>query len=118
MELRRRAHGDQLVLAGAHGEHLRRTRTDGSSRGRFTQAVRRADLPPLTPHDLRQTAASLSFQAGAIVTAVHGTLGNASAAMTLDGHADLFDDDLDAVAERLNEGLTRTGVPRPKGSLQ
>lgn len=29
--------------------------------------------------------------------------GHASAAMTLDRYADLFDDDLDAVAERLEE---------------
>ena len=29
-------------------------------------------------------------------------LGHASAAMTLDRYADLFDDDLDAVAERLD----------------
>jgi len=29
-------------------------------------------------------------------------LGHASAAMTLDTYADLFDDDLDAVAERLD----------------
>lgn len=36
-------------------------------------------------------------------------LGHASAAMTLDRYADLFDDDLDAVAERLHgirESLT------------
>jgi hypothetical protein len=30
-------------------------------------------------------------------------LGHASAAMTLDIYADLFEDDLDAVSERLNE---------------
>ena len=30
-------------------------------------------------------------------------LGHASAAMTLDTYADLFDDDLDAVADRLDE---------------
>lgn len=30
-------------------------------------------------------------------------LGHASAAMTLDRYADLFDDDLDAVADRLDE---------------
>jgi hypothetical protein len=34
-------------------------------------------------------------------------LGHASAAMTLDTYADLFDDDLDAVADRL-DGLART----------
>ena len=102
--------GDQLLFGGAHGEHLRRTRTDGSSRGWFTQAVRRADLPTLTPHDLRHTAASLSIQAGANVKAVQRMLGHASAAMTLDVYADLFDDDLDSVAEHLNEGLTRSNI--------
>ena len=30
-------------------------------------------------------------------------LGHASAALTLDTYSDLFDDDLDAVADRLNE---------------
>jgi hypothetical protein len=32
--------------------------------------------------------------------------------MTLDVYADLFDDDLDAVAGRLDEGLARTDVGR------
>jgi phage-related baseplate assembly protein len=36
------------------------------------------------------------------VKAVQRMLGHASAAMTLDTYADLFDDDLDAVAARLN----------------
>jgi hypothetical protein len=38
-------------------------------------------------------------------------LGHASAAMTLDRYADLFDDDLDAVAERLD--ATRTAGVYP-----
>jgi len=37
-------------------------------------------------------------------------LGHASAAMTLDVYADLFDDDLDPVAEHLDEGSARTDV--------
>lgn len=37
-------------------------------------------------------------------------LGHASAAMTLDAYANLFDDDLDLVAVRLNDGLARTSV--------
>jgi integrase len=40
--------------------------------------------------------------AGANVKAVQRMLGHASAATTLDRYADLFDDDLDAVAERLD----------------
>ena len=37
-------------------------------------------------------------------------LGHASAAMTLDVYADLFDDDLDAVAVALNQGATDSDV--------
>lgn len=37
-------------------------------------------------------------------------LGHASAAMTLDVYTDLFDDDLDALAQRLDEAASRSGV--------
>jgi integrase len=37
-------------------------------------------------------------------------LGHASAAMTLDVYADLFDDDVDAVAVALNDGATQAVV--------
>ncbi len=60
------------------------------------------DLTRLTPHDLRHTAASLAISAGANVKAVQRMLGHASAAMTLDVYADLFDDDLDAVGDALS----------------
>ena len=50
-------------------------------------------FPRVTPHDLRHTAASLAISAGANVKAVQRMLGHASAAMTLDTYADLFDDD-------------------------
>jgi hypothetical protein len=43
------------------------------------------------------------MSAGANVTAVQQMLGHASAAMTLDVYAGLFADDLDAVADRLDE---------------
>jgi integrase len=52
---------------------------------------------------LRHTAASLAVSAGANVKAVQQMLGHASAAMTLDVYAGLFGDDLDAVADRLDE---------------
>jgi integrase len=48
--------------------------------------------------------------AGANVKAVQRMLGHASAAMTLDVYADLFDDDLDAVAIALNDGATAADV--------
>ncbi|EME20262.1 integrase [Rhodococcus qingshengii BKS 20-40] len=37
-------------------------------------------------------------------------LGHASAAMTLDTYADLFDDDLDAIGISLNQARSETGV--------
>ncbi|GAA2751240.1 hypothetical protein GCM10009869_14280 [Amnibacterium kyonggiense] len=101
---------EELVFTAEDGGYLRRTRTDESSRGWFSQAVRRAGIPRMTPHDLRHTAASLAIQCGANVKAVQRMLGHASAAMTLDVYADLFDDDLDLVAVRLNDGLARTSV--------
>jgi len=68
----------------------------------FDPAVRRAGLAPLTPHDLRDTAASLAVASGATVEAVQRMLGHASAAMTLDVYAGLFDDELDDVADRMS----------------
>ena len=43
-----------------------------------------------------------------LVKAVQRMLGHASAAMTLDTYADLFDDDLDAVSTALSEARTRS----------
>jgi integrase len=56
-------------------------------------------FPRVTAHDLRHTAASLAISAGANVKVVQQMLGHASAAMTLDVYADLFECDLDAVAQ-------------------
>lgn len=67
-------------------------------------------LPRVTPHDLRHTAASLAISAGANVKAVQRMLGHASAAMTLDTYSDLFDDDLDAVADRLATAAREASV--------
>ena len=59
---------------------------------------------------MRHTAASLAVSAGANVKAVQRMLGHASAALTLDRYADLFDDDLDAVADRLDAVARAAGV--------
>ena len=64
----------------------------------------------MTPHDLRHTAASLAVSAGANVKAVQRMLDHASAAMTLDVYADLFDDDLEAVATALDQARARESV--------
>ncbi|MEU4681064.1 tyrosine-type recombinase/integrase [Micromonospora sp. NPDC023737] len=62
-------------------------------------------LAGLTPHDLGHTAASLAVAAGANVKAVQRMLGHASASMALDEYAGLFGDDLDAVANRLDDAV-------------
>ena len=54
---------------------------------------------------LRHTAASLAIAAGADVKSVQRMLGHASAAMTLDIYAGLFDKQLDEVASRVNDLL-------------
>ncbi len=84
---------------------------------RFDPAMREMlELHPglarLTPHDLRHTAASLAISAGANVKAVQKMLGHASAAMTLDVYAELFDDDLDAVGDALSAAGDPTVVGR------
>lgn len=71
----------------------------------FAPAVTRCGLEPLTPHDLRHTAASLAIQAGANVKVVQRMLGHASAAMTLDVYAGLFESDLESVASLLDAGV-------------
>jgi integrase len=64
-------------------------------------------FPRVTPHDLRHTAASLAVSAGANVKALQRMLGHASAAMTLDTYADLFDSDLELVADNLETARER-----------
>lgn len=49
-------------------------------------------------------------KSGANVKAVQRQLGHASAAMTLDVYADLFDDDLDALSEAMSDLLLRENV--------
>lgn len=90
-------------------------RLPNSERGWFAGAVERVqaedeDFPRVTPHDLRHTAASLAISAGANVKAVQRMLGHASAAMTLDVYGDLFDDDLDDVADALDQARSNSVV--------
>ena len=94
-----------LLFPARSGGYLKRPHA-GS--GWFDKAVTASGVPRTTPHDLRHTAASLAVSAGANVKAVQKMLGHASAAMTLDVYADLFDEDLDGVAERLDTAIRST----------
>lgn len=90
---------DDFVFTSGRGGQLRlmnfRRRT-------FDVAAAAAGLDGLTPHELRHTAASLAVSSGANVKAVQRMLGHASAAMTLDVYAGLFEDGLDDVADRMD----------------
>lgn len=100
------------ILFGDGFDHMR---LPNSRDGWFAAAVKRAqkadpDFPRVTPHSLRHTAASLAISAGANVKAVQRMLGHASASMTLDVYSDLFDDDLDAVSDALDQARSKMNV--------
>jgi integrase len=99
---------DELVFTSTKGHVLRNL---NFRRDVFDRAARSAGLDGLTPHELRHTAASLAVSAGASVKSVQRMLGHASAAMTLDVYSGLFDDDLDAVADRLDAARAHLRVP-------
>ncbi|WP_127473875.1 tyrosine-type recombinase/integrase [Microbacterium sulfonylureivorans] len=109
---------DELVF----GDGKQHMLSPNSQNGWFAAAVRRAmaidpTFQRVTPHDLRHTAASLAVSAGANVKALQRMLGHASAAMTLDRYADLFDDDLDYVAAALsNARRAEVKLDRPAAS--
>lgn len=99
---------EDLVFTSPRGEVLRLM---NFRRRYFDSAATRAGLTGLTPHELRHTAASLAVSAGANVKSVQRMLGHASAAMTLDVYAGLFDDELDAVAARLDDRVVPPVCP-------
>jgi integrase len=92
VQCRGKALGDLVFSQGT--DYLPRPKSDG---GWFAGAVKRAKVQKITPHDLLQRM-----------------LGHTSAKVTLDTYADLFDTDLDAVAERL-EALAAKTSPQPLG---
>ncbi|ANO16630.1 hypothetical protein BAB77_02065 [Mycobacteroides abscessus] len=58
-------------------------------------------FPRVTPHDLRHTAASLAVQAGANIKALQAMLGHEDATETLNTYAELFSEDLEHVAKKM-----------------
>jgi integrase len=100
---------DDLVFTTMRGRPLRNL---NFRRDVFDRAAIDAGLAGFTPKGLRDAAASLGVSAGAKVKAVQKMLGHASAAMTLDVYAGLFDDDLDGVAERLHAASVADGYQR------
>lgn len=104
---------EDLVFSAPEGGVLRiatfRTRVFNKAvdtlRGLDEDGEPTTDWPRPTLHDLRHTAASLAISAGANVKAVQTMLGHKSAALTLDTYADLFPDDLEAVADAFDAAV-------------
>ncbi len=98
---------EALVFGDGH-RYLPRPKSTG---GWFAGAVKRAKVQRVTPHDLRHTCASLAISSGVNVLALARMLGHSDPSVTLRVYADLFDSDLDAVAEALDLRCAQS-VPR------
>jgi integrase len=91
---------DELVFTAPKGGALRQS----NFRRTWRRAVEASDVyDDLLIHDLRDTAASLAIATGASIKAVQRMLGHASAAMTLDTYGSLFTEDLENLADRMDE---------------
>lgn len=92
------------VFTTAKGEIVRNGNFRRDTFNKAVNILRVADpeFPKVTPHNLRDTAASLSVSAGANVKSIQRMLGHARASMTLDTYAELFEEDLDSVSIALN----------------
>ena len=100
---------DEWIWMSVDGGPMRKANSHG---GWFAQAVRRVQardpgFPRITPHGLRHVAAGLLVSNGANVKVVQRQLGHASAAMTLDTYADLFDGDLEDIVSAMDRALAR-----------
>jgi integrase len=111
---------EDLVFTTTRGGVLRASNYRGRFFGPAVERCQSADgtFPTITPHDLRHTAVSLAVSAGANVKAVQRMVGHAKASMTLDVYADLFDDDLDSVADSLDAAIKSAADPLRTGSGQ
>jgi len=107
---------DDLLFPTPRGKAMR---SNNFKRRDYDPAVTKAGLPAgLWVHDLRHTAASLAIHSGASVKSVQRMLGHASAKITLDVYAGLFDQELSDVAARMDSLISaHTAVVLPESSL-
>lgn len=105
------SNGSARVFSGGRGSVLRNSTWTRRHYSPAIAGVRAMDsgFPRPTFHDLRHTAVSLAISHGANVKVVQRIAGHASATMTLDTYAGLFDHDLHDSAGRLNEALAQLG---------
>ncbi|MBG9887058.1 hypothetical protein ABE10_11055 [Bacillus toyonensis] len=93
---------DDLVFPSPTGGYMKRVRASTGSKSWWKNALKTAGVENMVLHDLRHTAASIAVSAGGNVKAIQRMLGHESAAMTLDVYSDLFDDDIDALLNRID----------------
>lgn len=91
-----------LVFPGRAGDYMRRVRASSGSKSWWKTALVTAGVETMVLHDPRHTAAAIAVNAGGNVKSVQRMLGHASAAMTLDRYADLFDDGLDRLIDQID----------------
>lgn len=95
------AAADAFVFTGPQGGPLRYSAFHGRL---WRPTLRRVGLPAVGIHVLRHSAAAALISAGASPKAIQAVMGHSSAAFTLTAYGHMFDADLDALVERLDDG--------------
>ncbi len=98
---------DDLVFTAPRGGPLRSAnfwrRVWVPSRRHLT--IAHPSLDSLRVHDLRHTAASIAISCGANIMAVQRMLGHEKASVTLDVYGHLYTEDLEQLADRIDDRL-------------
>jgi integrase len=97
---RRAPEPDALVFTTDAGTPLR---SPNFRRNVWLPATNEADLDGLTPHGLRRTCGSLLISEGGHARQVMEQLGHSSIKVTMDTYAKVFPDDMDELADRLEQ---------------
>jgi integrase len=92
---------DELLWTDANGLPMKPPASKDSWLSGAVERCMKVDetFPRITAHSLRHTYASLAVSSGANVKVIQRQLGHKSASVTLDVYSDLFDTDMDAVAQ-------------------
>jgi integrase len=93
-------HPDELLIPAPRGGVYRSTNFRTQV---WLPLLESTGTVPMRVHDLRHTAASLAVSAGGNVLVVARMLGHRDPSITLRVYADLFDQDLDDVAKRMDD---------------
>lgn len=105
---------DAPALASPEGAMLRAN--NWRRHTHWDKALEKLGLAPLTIHDLRHTYASLARSGGADLKWVQKTMGHSSITVTANIYADLYDNELDEVANVLDRVIETGHAPDKKNS--